>query len=113
MPEAASNPNKNWYIFLAVSALLIANFLNRFFLPAHEYPMRPAQVMDIAIDTLLLVSLVGMRMKAPFFQEGDKRGIANLLFYFALAAGIGIFLIRFSSDAAWWTGHRLYWLTPR
>ena len=40
---------------------MILLFLWRVFVPAHEYSMRTAQVLDIAINILLLVGLVGLK----------------------------------------------------
>jgi hypothetical protein len=104
----APNPvalNRNTIVFIGVAGLIIANFLYRLFVPAHEYPMRTEQVLDIGLDILLLVVLFGMKRQAPRL---------HILFWIALAAAIGSLLIRvFGGDAAWWTGHLVYYLEPR
>ena len=85
-----------------VAGLLIASFLLRALTAAHEYPMWSEQVMTMLIDLGLIVGLYGMRQRLP-----------KALFWCALAAGIGLFLIRLNSDASWWTGHLAYSLLPR
>ena len=85
-----------------LSALLIGNFLWRTLTAAHEYPMRSAQVLEMAVDALCIVGLVAVRTRLP---AG--------LFWLALIAGLGLFAIRFNSDASWWTGHLTYSLLPR
>ena len=85
-----------------VAGLLIASFLWRTLTAAHEYPMRSEQVMTMLIDLGLIVGLYGTRQRLP-----------KALFWCALVAGIGLFLIRLTSDASWWTGHLAYSLLPR
>ena len=85
-----------------VAGLLIASFLYRLFVAAHEYPMRTEQVMTMLIDLGLIAGLFGMRQRLP-----------AALFWIALICGIGLFLIRLTSDASWWTGHLAYSLLPR
>jgi hypothetical protein len=58
--------------------------------------------LEIAVDILVMVGLIGIRAKVP-----------KPLFWIALVAGVGRFLIRLNSDASWWTGHLVYTLPPR
>ena len=83
--------------FFIASRYLIAMFLDRTLVVAHEYPMRPEQVMTIAFDLCVLVGLIGLRKHGP-----------QPLFWTALVAGICLFLIRFTGDDGWWTGHLMY-----
>jgi hypothetical protein len=83
-------------------AYLIGSFLWRVLTPAHEYPGRFATYLEIAVDTLVMVGLIGIRAKVP-----------KPLFWVALVAGVAMFLIRLNSDASWWTGHLVYTLPPR
>ena len=85
-----------------VACLLIGSFLYRAAVAAHEYPMRSEQVLTMLIDLALLVGLIGTRARIP-----------KPLFWAALIAGIGLFAIRLTGDAAWWTGHLSYSLLPR
>jgi hypothetical protein len=86
----------------ALVCYLIGSFLWRLLTPTHEYPMRSAQVMEIVLDFLVIVGLIGIRAKLP-----------TALFWVALIAGLGLFAIRLNGDASWWTGHLVYTLLPR
>lgn len=81
----------------AFAAALIFLFGYRVLVPAHEYMMRPEQIMSMVFDAGLLVGLVATRCRMP-----------SWLFWIALVCGLGLFAIRFTSDAAWWTGHLRY-----
>jgi hypothetical protein len=96
--SAVQTPVVGWIL----CALLIGNFLWRAFTDGHEYPMRSAQLLEIGIDALMIVGLFGVKSKLPV-----------PLFWIALVAGIGLFVIRLHSDASWWTGHWNYSLLPR
>jgi hypothetical protein len=87
---------------VVVACVLIGSFLYRAVTPAHEYPLRTEQVVTMLLDLALLVGLIGTRSRIP-----------KALFWAALVAGIGLFLIRLNSDASWWTGHLGYSLLPR
>ena len=87
---------------LVVAAVLIASFLYRVLVTAHEYPMRAEQVMTMLIDLGLLAGLIVMRSR-----------MSKTLFWVGLVAGIGVFAIRLNGDASWWTGHLSYSLPPR
>ena len=110
MVDSKPDFGKNWTIFRLVAALLILNFLWRALVTAHEYPPRSSQVLTFLVDALLLVSLVMMRSQwsAAFDENDPRRTTGGVLFGVALAAGIGLFLIRLTSDSAWWTGHLFY-----
>jgi hypothetical protein len=80
-----------------IAAVLIGFFALRIFMPAHEYPMRTEQVLTMAFDAAMMIGLFVTRARttAP-------------LFWLGMAAGLGSFALRFTSDAAWWTGHLMY-----
>jgi hypothetical protein len=65
-------------------------------------PMRSEQVMTMLIDLGLLLGLIGARARLP-----------KPLFGAALVAGVGLFAMRLTGDAAWWTGNLSYSLPPR
>jgi hypothetical protein len=96
--------DRNWLIFLAACGYLIASFLWRVLTPAHEYAMRDELYLTMGLDLLCIVGLVGLKMQV---QKGQ------ILFWIALVAGLGLFGIRMTGDAAWWTGHLVYYLEPR
>jgi hypothetical protein len=91
--------NRNGLTFMLVAALLIGSFVWRLVVPASEYPVRSVQVLTMGFDLALIAGLIGMRSRAPQL---------NVLFWIALAAGVGLFAIRLTSDASWWTGHLMY-----
>jgi hypothetical protein len=94
--------NRTKILFFILGCYLIATFLYRALVPAHEYPMRLEQVITIGIDALCLIGLIVTR------ASGSK-----ILFSVALIAGIGLFAIRLTGNASWWTGHLSYALLPR
>jgi hypothetical protein len=89
-------------IAVLLPSLLIGHFLWNVLTPAHEFPMRSEQVMTMTLDLLMLGGLFGL-----------KRAMPTPLFWIALVAGVGLFALRLTGDAAWWTGHLLYSLPPR
>jgi hypothetical protein len=89
-------------LFFVVSLYLIGTFLWRVLVEAHEYAMRTEQMLTIGLDLLMVIGLFGIRAHGP-----------KPLFWIAMVAGVGLLLIRFTSDAAWWTGHLMYSLPPR
>jgi hypothetical protein len=101
---APASSNRDWLIFIVGACYLIGSFLWRALTPAHEGALRDVVLMTMGLDALCIVALVGMKRKI--------RG-GNVLFWIALAAGIGLFVIRLSSDDGWWTGHIFFTLEPR
>ncbi len=59
------------------------------FVPAHEIPMRPKQVLSIAFDLLAGIALIGL-----------KAHVVKWLFWIALIAGLALFAIRLSGAAS-------------
>jgi hypothetical protein len=100
--QPSGNAGRNVIISLLLPCLLIGQFLWNLLTPAHEYAMRPEQVMTMTLDALLLAGLFGLRRSMP-----------APLFWTALVAGIGLFALRMISDAGWWTGHLVYFILPR
>jgi hypothetical protein len=99
-----------WNIFLAVTAYLVLTFLWRTFVTAHEYPGRTSQIIDIVVDLFAFVGIIGLRsqLAAALPFNDPRKSKLGLIFGLAIAAGIGLFLIRFTSDTAWRTGHLFY-----
>lgn len=97
--QNVQSENRNELTLMLVAALLIGNFFWRLLVPASEYPARAVQVLTMVFDLGLLAGLIGMKARAPKLK---------ILFWIALAAGIGLFAIRLNGDASWWTGHLLY-----
>jgi hypothetical protein len=86
---------------ILIACFVIGHFLWNVLTPAHEFPMRTAQIMSMVFDLGMFLSLCGSRRAMP-----------QPLFWIALAAGIGLFALRLT-DHGWWTGHLTYSLPPR
>jgi hypothetical protein len=97
--QTIKSENRNELTFILVAALVIGSFVWRALVPATEYPERSVQVLTMGFDLALIAGLIGMRSRAPKLR---------VLFWIALAAGIGLFIIRLTSEASWWTGHLMY-----
>ena len=67
--------------------------------PAHSYPLRHMQLMTMALDLGVIVGLFALKSKLTTMRT---------LFWIGLGCGIGLFAIRLTSDAGWWTGHLIY-----
>jgi hypothetical protein len=100
-------------MLVAVAVCLIALILWRFFVPAHEVP--PGSVaIDIAFDAILVAVLVGARVALAQTPPADGLRMSSALFWVGLAAGLGLFVIRFGGgEESWYTGHRLFVVLPR
>jgi hypothetical protein len=109
-PQATTS-GRDWAIFMILSIYLIGTFVYRAATPAHEYAMTDELWLTMGLDTAAAVGLVAMRLKLA--KERVLPMGETILFWVALAAGFGLFLIRTTSDAAWWTGHLVYYLEPR
>jgi hypothetical protein len=94
-PAQKSRSGAFYFITLAT----IATFAYRVLVPANEFPLKMAQVSSMMFDAFMVAGLVA------FGLDGRSR---QLLFWVAIAAGIGLILIRFTSNEAWWTGHLFY-----
>jgi uncharacterized membrane protein len=97
-----SGSNRTQIVFFVLCCYLLATFLYRVLVPAHEYPRLTERVITMALDALCLAGLIGTRTSGP-----------KALFWAALIAGIGLFAIRLNGDASWSTGHWSYFLLPR
>jgi len=109
MPST-SGGTRNWNILRIIGGYMMLLLLWRVFVPAHEYSMRTEQVLDIVINIGLIVGVVGtFKALSNDFAPDDSRWATAKLFYWGgLSAGIVMLLIRFTSNAAWWTGHLRY-----
>jgi hypothetical protein len=99
--QPTQTSSRHAVISILLPALLIGSFLWKVLTPAHEFPMRSEQVMTMSLDALMVIGLFGL-----------KRAMPQLLFWIALAAGIGLFALRLSADG-WWTGHLVYLISRR
>jgi hypothetical protein len=102
--------NRERVMLQLLSIYIICSFLYRVLVTAHEYPMRPSQVLTIALDLVGVIALIGLKVQIfkdmPSGQPEWMTG--RVLFWIALFAGVGRLLIRLNGDASWWTGHLFY-----
>jgi hypothetical protein len=99
-PTSASvNSSRDRTIFIVASVYLIASCLWKVFTPAHELPLRTEQVLTIVLDVMMVAGLIGLKNRVSGLQG---------LFWAALVCGLGLLLIRVTSDDAWWSGHLMY-----
>ena len=96
--QTSVNAGRSAVMAIVLPSLLIAHFLWNLLTPAHEYPMRSEQVMTMTFDGLMLAGLFGLKASIP-----------KLLFWTAVVAGVGLFVLRLTGDAARWTGHLVYY----
>lgn len=110
--DTAKSQKRGWLIFVLVSLYVIAQFLWRVSTRAGSWPMPPMHLLSMALDLILIVALIGLyRTVGSQTPEGDRRhAVRHVLFWPALLSGIGMFIIRFSSDVGWWTGHARNWM---
>jgi hypothetical protein len=80
-----------------VACVLIGLFTYRLTVPAHESPLMPELILTIAFDAAMVVGLVAMRAR-----------LAAPIFWTALVAGVGLFVIRMTSEASMWNGHLMW-----
>ncbi len=104
----------NRWLFVFLTITLTGTFLWRAIGVADEIPSPGYRALTIGLDLLCLVSLIGLRIHASRQVPPLTFGL-NILFWFALLAGLGLFAIRLSSPRSWETGHLKYiWdLSPR
>ena len=70
----------------------------------HEQPLVTALYINIGLDILAVVGLIGLNAK---LSKGRS------IFWIALVAGLGLFAIRLNGEASWWSGHLFVTLCPR
>jgi hypothetical protein len=100
--QISDNADRNAVVSKLLPCLLIGHFLWNVLITAHEYPRQTERIMTMTFEFLMLVGLFGL-----------KRSMPAPLFWIALVAGIGLFALRLTGDAAWATGHLFYSLPPR
>ena len=102
--RTSSSINKNWIVFLILSAYLVLTFMWRALTKVHVMPLSTEKFMTIGLDFLVVVGLIGVKTQ---LSKGKP------LFWIALIAGLGLFAIRLTNDSDWSTGHLFFTLCPR
>jgi hypothetical protein len=99
--------------FFCLAFYLVLIFLWRLFATANEYDSKSMVSLSIGLDILCLVGLIAARVQIKRALPGESlSGGAQVMFILALVAGIGLLVIRLTSDASWWTGHLHYDCCP-
>ena len=80
-----------------VACVLIGLFTYRLTVPAHVSPLLPELVLTLVFDAAMVVGLVVLRAR-----------LAAPIFWTALVAGAGLFVIRLTSEASMWNGHLMW-----
>ncbi|HVH80866.1 MAG TPA: hypothetical protein VM782_15830 [Stellaceae bacterium] len=106
MDASATNINRLFYI---VSIFVISTFLWRFFVPAHEESDPDSLIyLKIVVEFIQPVGLIILFSYLRPRYGGDSTAMLTTVLVIALAASIGILVMRFSTTHGWYTGHRVY-----
>lgn len=107
MAEPSPVHTGHWRVFQALSAFLIFNFVWAVMVPGGEWPVPPYHYLTMALDVGLLIALVIVRggTVGSMAPDDPRRGTGQSLFWTAAICSILLLAIRFTSEAAWWTGH--------
>lgn len=94
-------------LFTVLAAYLIFKGFWNVFVPGGSWPLPPWPLVSMATNLVLVAVLVAFWTQMPERTEDSPATIRHAapLFWCAFAAGIVNFLIRFTSEQAWWTGH--------
>lgn len=111
MIETNSGSSRNWTFFLLVCVGVIGQLLWRVLTRAGEWPLPPYHYISMGFDLLLIIAAVGLFASlARTLPDADpKRRLLPFLLVPTLISGTAMFVIRFSSDVGWWTGHLRNW----
>ena len=108
MAEAGQTPRANKIVFVLLCLYLGSQAAWRVVVRAGQWPSTGVRNMEIGIDALMAVGIIGLYVQLGQSNDG-RPPFATPLLILALVAIAIIFGIRFSSDVGWWTGHRLNW----
>ncbi len=102
--------NQTLDLFLLVFVHLIFSHLWRMLVTANQYPGQTATFLSMLADACSVLGPAGLRNQLNAARPPDdaRRSKINVAMGFGITAGISLFLIRFTSEAAWWTGHLHY-----
>lgn len=107
MEATATNIKRLFYL---ISIYVILTFLWRFFVPAYEESDTDTLVyLKIVLELTQVASLIILFSYLRPRYGGDSTAMLRTVFLIALAASIGILVMRFSTTFGWYTGHRLYY----
>jgi hypothetical protein len=96
-------------VFFLLSLLVVLTFLWRFFVPAHEESDTNLMIgFEILLELAAAAGLVVLFFLLMSRSDEDLRRVLVVTFCVAFVASLGILLMRFSTTAGWYTGHRIY-----
>lgn len=103
---AEQSTKSNYPVFVLMSGYLIGIFLWRVLMRGGEWPLSPSHYLSMGLTLGLVIGVYGIGGKVMQAERGTNREtMATALYWLGLIAGVLTLLIRFTSDAAWWTGH--------
>ena len=101
--------SKTRSVFFTLSAYAILTFLWRFLVPAYEEAESNTLIyMEILFELATVPVLIGLVSNLRPRLDDDAKWAVTVVFWIALAAGIGILWMRFRTTHGWYTGHRVY-----
>jgi hypothetical protein len=86
---ASADAKQKLWLFFTLACVLIAEFLWDVFTPAHQLPLRTEQVMTMALNAGMVIGLYSVKNSGP-----------KPLWWIAMIAGVGLFAIRLTGNAA-------------
>lgn len=103
---AQKQSSKTRFMFLALAAVLVIRFAMAVFLEGGSWPLPPAHYYAMLIDAAFTAGLFILRGEANRqSQTVNQRDFNTIALLAGTLSGLGLLAIRFTSDAAWWTGY--------
>ena len=97
-------------LFYLVSIYLALIFLWRFLVPATEESEPNSLIyLEIVLEIVQVIGLIALFSYLRPRYGGGSTAVLTVVFLIALAASIGILVMRFSTTHGWYTGHRIYY----
>ncbi|HEV2186185.1 MAG TPA: hypothetical protein VGR70_03200 [Stellaceae bacterium] len=108
-PMEASAAKMNG-LFYVVSIYMILIFFWRFLIPAYEEAEPDSLIyLEIVLEIVQAVGLIALFSYLRPRYGGASTAVLTVVFLIALAASLGILVMRFSTTHGWYTGHRIYY----
>jgi hypothetical protein len=95
--------------FYLLSGYTIVTFLWRFLVPAHEEAEGDTLIyLEILLEFATVGALIILFSHLRSRYGDNPTSTLTTIFCIALAASIGILVMRYSTTEGWYTGHRIY-----
>ncbi len=95
----------SWRLYQFFVLWLLVRFVWSLVVPGGSWPLPPEHYIDMALDLAMLLVVIFLRVRMFATPDDPRRAFANLLCVVGVVSGLGLLGIRFTSKAAWWTGH--------